>query len=59
MTTNLEATPAPLILDAPNQQEVFGYYYHGSDPIYPLPAGLGGDDAATRAAIANLGELLS
>ncbi|MEZ4669014.1 MAG: glycosyltransferase family 39 protein [Anaerolineae bacterium] len=36
-----------IILDAPNQEEVFRYYYRGSAPIYPLPAGLGGDDMAT------------
>ncbi len=40
-----------IILDAPNQEEVFRYYYHGAAPIYPLPAGLGGDDAQTLAAI--------
>ncbi len=40
-----------IILDAPNQEEVFRYYYRGSAPIYPLPAGLGGDDAATRASV--------
>jgi len=39
-----------IILDAPNQEEVFTYYYHGPLPIYPLPAGLGGDDAATQSA---------
>ncbi|NWF67614.1 MAG: glycosyltransferase family 39 protein [Chloroflexi bacterium] len=40
-----------IILNAPNQQEVFAYYYRGDLPIYPLPEGLGGDDAATRAAV--------
>lgn len=39
-----------IILDAPNQEEVFRYYYRGALPVYPLPAGLGGDDAAARAA---------
>lgn len=38
-----------IVLDAPNQQEVFSYYYHGDAPIYALPRGLGGDDAATSA----------
>jgi mannosyltransferase len=38
-----------VILNAPNQQEVFGYYYQGQAPVIPLPAGLGGDDAATAA----------
>ncbi len=36
-----------VILDAPNQEEVFRYYYQGDAAIYPLPAGLGGDDDAT------------
>ena len=40
-----------IILDAPNQEEVFRYYYHGEAPVYPLPAGLGGDDAQTLAAV--------
>ncbi len=43
-----------IVLDAPNQEEVFRYYYRGSLPVYPLPAGLGGDDAAARAAAANV-----
>jgi uncharacterized membrane protein len=40
-----------IILNAPNQEEVFRYYYRASTPIYPLPAGLGGDDADTTAAV--------
>jgi hypothetical protein len=40
-----------IILDAPNQAEVFGYYYDGDTPIFLLPPGLGGDDAETRAAV--------
>jgi hypothetical protein len=40
-----------IILNAPNQDEVFRYYYDGDLPIYPLPAGLGGDDDATRAEV--------
>lgn len=40
-----------ILLNAPNQAEVFGYYYNGAAPVYPLPPGLGGDDAATRAAL--------
>jgi uncharacterized membrane protein len=35
-----------IILNAPNQEEVFRYYYRGEAAIYPLPRGLGGDDAA-------------
>ncbi len=38
-----------IILDAPNQREVFSYYYDGPVPVYELPRGLGGDDVATRA----------
>lgn len=40
-----------VILDAPNQQEVFNYYFHTAAPVYPLPVGLGGDDAATEASV--------
>lgn len=43
-----------VILDAPNQREVFSYYFDplntdGAVAVYELPAGLGGDDAQTRA----------
>jgi hypothetical protein len=38
-----------IILDAPNQAEVFTYYFRGDVPVYDLPRGLGGDDAQTRA----------
>jgi hypothetical protein len=37
-----------VILDAPNQAEVFSYYYTGDAPVYMLPQGLGGDDAGTQ-----------
>jgi mannosyltransferase len=36
----LEAVAGPgdaILLDAAGQQEVFGYYYHGAAPVYPLP----------------------
>lgn len=47
-----EARPGDaVILDAPNQIEVFSYYYHGDAPVYELPRGLGGDDTATRAEV--------
>lgn len=46
-----EAPGDAVILDAPNQAEVFGYYYRGPAPVYLLPPGLGGDDAETRAAV--------
>ncbi len=40
-----------IILDAPNQAEVFDYYYRGDAPVYQLPEELGGDDQATRARV--------
>jgi len=40
-----------IILSAPNQIEVFTYYYSGDLPIYPLPVGLTSDDNATLAAV--------
>ncbi len=49
---DISAEPRPndaIILDAPNQQEVFSYYYKGSTPVFPLPKGLGGDDLSTQA----------
>ncbi|MDX1992816.1 MAG: glycosyltransferase family 39 protein [bacterium] len=48
ITTELDADDA-IILNAPNQQEVFGYYYEDDTLVFPLPRGLGGDDAATVA----------
>ena len=42
---------AAIILDAPNQIEVFSYYYDGPAPVYGLPRGLGGDDAQTAAEV--------
>ena len=51
MVAQILADPRPgdaIILDAPNQWEVFTYYYDGGAPVYPLPRGLGGDDAQTR-----------
>lgn len=43
-----------VILNAPNQAEVFNYYYRADAPVYPLPTGLGGDDAATRSAVESI-----
>ncbi|MBI5929190.1 MAG: glycosyltransferase family 39 protein [Chloroflexi bacterium] len=43
-----------IILNAPNQIEAFDYYYHGVSPVYGLPKGLGGDNAATEQATADL-----
>lgn len=37
-----------VILDAPNQIEVFSYYFRGHATVIGLPRGLGGDDAATQ-----------
>jgi len=51
------ADPRPgdaIILDAPNQEEVFRYYYRGAAPIYPLPPGLGGNDAETAMEVLHL-----
>jgi len=43
-----------IILDAPNQIEVFSYYYDGRAPVYGLPRGLGGNDAQTAVEVAAL-----
>ncbi|MCB9454007.1 MAG: glycosyltransferase family 39 protein [Anaerolineaceae bacterium] len=43
-----------IILDAPNQEEVFRYYYRGDAPVYTLPPGLGGDDAETRRLVGDI-----
>lgn len=54
MVTAITADPRSgdaIILDAPNQEEVFRYYYRAAAPVYALPPGLGGDDAETRAAV--------
>lgn len=40
-----------IILNAPNQAEVFRYYYDGGAPVYPLPPGLGGSSPETQAAV--------
>lgn len=53
ITATLDADDA-IILDAPNQEEVFRYYYAGDVPVYALPAGLGGDDAQTQAAVEHI-----
>jgi mannosyltransferase len=46
----LEAVGGPhdsILLDAPGQQEVFGYYYHGDAEVYPLPRSRPLDGQAT------------
>ncbi len=54
MVSTISADTRPgdaIILDAPNQEEVFRYYYRGEAPIFPLPPGLGGNDLETQAAV--------
>src|SRR5262249_25275209 len=54
MVAAITANPRPddaIILDAPNQEEVFRYYYKGAAPIFALPPGLGGNNAETLAAV--------
>ncbi|MBI5878258.1 MAG: glycosyltransferase family 39 protein [Chloroflexi bacterium] len=41
-----------VILDAPGQQEIFGYYYRDSLPVYPLPRQRPADRAATETELA-------
>jgi 4-amino-4-deoxy-L-arabinose transferase-like glycosyltransferase len=50
ITADLDSGEA-IILDAPNQEEVFRYYYRGDVPVFALPPGLGGNDAETLAAV--------
>jgi hypothetical protein len=54
MAARISADSRPgdvIILNAPNQREVFDTYYHGDAPVFGLPEGLGGDDVATLAAV--------
>jgi mannosyltransferase len=41
-----------VVLNAPGQQDVFGYYYSGSLPVYPLPESRPLDPGATGSALA-------
>jgi 4-amino-4-deoxy-L-arabinose transferase-like glycosyltransferase len=43
-----------IVLNAPGQQEVFGYYYQGDLPVYPLPESRPLDPARTGSALAEL-----
>jgi mannosyltransferase len=43
-----------VLLNAPGQQEVFGYYYDGNLPVYPLPASRPLDPVATKATLEEL-----
>jgi mannosyltransferase len=45
-----------IVLNAPGQQEVFGYYYHGPLPVHSLPASRPLDPAATEAALGELAQ---
>jgi hypothetical protein len=57
ITEYIEAVGRPgdaILLNAPGQQEVFGYYYGGDLPVYPLPASRPLDPAATEAALVDL-----
>lgn len=55
----IEAVGRPgdaVVLNAPGQQEVFGYYYGGDLPVYPLPESRPLDPAATEAALEALAQ---
>jgi hypothetical protein len=40
-----------IVLNGPNQAEVFNYYYRGTAQVVGLPAGLSGDDETTESAV--------
>jgi 4-amino-4-deoxy-L-arabinose transferase-like glycosyltransferase len=55
----IEAVGRPgdvVVLNAPGQQEVFGYYYDGPLPVHPLPEDRPLDPAATEAALEALAQ---
>jgi mannosyltransferase len=57
MVRQITNDPRPgdaVILDAPNQEEVFRYYYKNDAPVYPLPPGLGGNDTETSMEVLHL-----
>lgn len=43
-----------IVLNAPGQNEVFGYYYQGNLPVYPLPEDRPLDPETTESALASL-----
>jgi hypothetical protein len=45
-----------ILLNAPGQQEVFGYYYDGDLPVHPLPESRPLDPAATEATLAEMAQ---
>ncbi len=54
----IEAVAEPgdaVILNAPGQQEVFDYYYHGALPVYALPEQRPPDTAATQSRLQQIG----
>jgi mannosyltransferase len=53
------STVDAIILNGPNQAEVFNYYYRGEAQVIGLPAGLGGDDNATEAELIALTRSMS
>jgi hypothetical protein len=59
IATYVEAIGRPgdaILLNAPGQQEVFGYYYRGNLPIYPLPQQRPLDPIATQQALEALAQ---
>ena len=53
----LEALGRPgdtILLNAPGQQEVFGYYYDGDLPVYPVPESRPLDPATTESVLVEL-----
>jgi len=45
-----------ILLNAPGQNEVFGYYYQGNLPVYPLPENRPLDPEATESALMELAQ---
>jgi len=45
-----------IVVNAPGQQEVFSYYYHGELPVYPLPENRPLDPEITGPALAGLAQ---
>ena len=55
----IQATSRPgdaILLNAPGQQEVFGYYYGGNLAVYPLPESRPLDPATTEATLSELAQ---
>ncbi len=55
----IQATGRPgdaILLNAPGQQEVFGYYYHGDLPVFPLPESRPLNPEATAAALTQMAQ---